>query len=448
MPNSNADSYLSLGWILNNSEDGIFFLIATEKMQQEVVSHYITANVAIYDYKQRIGNYSFNTLENWINSIPQANAYFIVNFQLAIQNEESIKQLNFSRDMLDSLHKNFIFCVTQRADDILVKSASDFYSYIKLRIFFQEEFFEKIKEPQLPPLNFDKSTNIDHKVPINFELPQAQLLSQAIALINQADQLNEEFRYSDALQSLKKALVIREKLLSEQHPDTAMVYKKIADVYSNQRNYSQALNLYNKALVIREKVLGKEHPATATTYNNIAGVYSNQGDYTQALEWYNKALVIREKVLGKEHPYTATTYNNIAGVHKNQGDYAQALEWLNKALIIREKILGKEHPNTAATYNNIALVYSDQGNYTQALEWFNKALAIREKVLGKEHPDTAATYNNIAGVYSNQGDYAQALELYNKALAIREKVLGKGHPDTDATYNNIAIVYKNAQALK
>ena len=247
--------------------------------------------------------------------------------------------------------------------------------------------------------------------------------------------------YPQALAFYQKALAIAEKVLGKEHPSTATTYNNIAGVYKDMGDYPQALVFYEKDLVISEKVLGKEHPDTATTYNNIAGVYYAKRDYPQALKFYEKALAIQEKVLGKQHPDTATTYNNIALVYDDIGDYPQALAFYEKDLAISEKVLGKQHPDTATTYHNIALVYDDMGDYPQALAWNEKALVVREKVLGKKHPDTATTYNNIAGVYQAQGDYPQALEGYQRALAIREKVLGKDHPDTAGTYMNISLVY-------
>ena len=46
---SNSDTFTSIGWILNNSTDG-FFIIASEKGQQEVVNHYLDSNVSVFDY--------------------------------------------------------------------------------------------------------------------------------------------------------------------------------------------------------------------------------------------------------------------------------------------------------------------------------------------------------------------------------------------------------------
>ena len=247
--------------------------------------------------------------------------------------------------------------------------------------------------------------------------------------------------YSQALKWYEKDLIIREKVLGKEHPDTATTYNSMARVYSAQRNYNRAMEYYNKALEIREVILGKEHLDTAATYNNIAGVYHSQGIYGFAWEYYVKALEIREKVLGKEHPDTATTYSNIAGVYYAQENYDSAWEYYGKALEIREKVLGKEHPDTATTYNNIAGVYFEQKNYDSAWEYYIKALEIREKVLGEGHLDTATTYNNIAGVYHAQGNYERALEYYDKAVKTQETVLGNEHPDTAHTYKNIAKVY-------
>jgi len=442
MNNPNIEAYQSLGWILNYSEDGIYFIITSESMQQEIAAHYTISNVEIYDYKQHSGTYSFNVLEDWINSNLQADAYFILNFQLVLQDEKDINRLNFSRDMLANLQKNLLFCMTQTADNILARSAYDFYSYIKLRIFFHDETLTDNKEPEiLLPRTFDKSVGIDNEILIDFNQSKPQLLSQAIFLINQAEQLSKDFRYCDALLLLQKALTIREQIFGEKHPDTATVYQHIADVYSDLHQHEKALEWYNETLEIREKVLGMEHPFTAATYNNIARVYNNQGEYMIALEWYQKALNIYEKVLGKIRPDTAATYNNIAQVYYNQGEYIKALEWNQKALLILEKVLGPEHPETAVTYNNIAAVYTNQGEYRKAMECYQKALFICEKVRGKDHPDTAATYHNIARVCTGQGEYGKALEWYQKALLIYEKVLGSEHPNTATTYNNIARVY-------
>ena len=58
--------------------------------------------------------------------------------------------------------------------------------------------------------------------------------------------------------------------------------------------------MQNKALVIYEKNLGKDHPETAMTYTYTGNVMYSKGDHEGALVMKNKALAIREKNLGKD----------------------------------------------------------------------------------------------------------------------------------------------------
>ena len=266
-------------------------------------------------------------------------------------------------------------------------------------------------------------------------------LDDAINYYNTASKYYNDGNHPKALEFYTKALVIIERALGKDNPNTAASYNNIGSVYQRMGNYPKALEFYTKALNIKEKVLGKNHPSTATSYNNIGSVYNDMGDYPKALEFYAKALDIEERVLGKNHPDTATSYNNIGYVYSAMGDYPKALEFFTKALHIKEKVLGKDHSSTALSYNNIGSVYYRMGDYPKALEFYTKALNIREKVLGKDHPDTAASYNNIGGIYHSIGDYPKALEYYIKALNIIEKTLGKKHPNTANSYNNIGSAY-------
>ena len=269
---------------------------------------------------------------------------------------------------------------------------------------------------------------------------------------NMAVIFSKQGDYEKALEWHQKALAIRKKVLGNEHQYTATTYDNMAVDFSEQGDYEKALTYNQKALAILEKVLGTDHPNTAYTYSNMAVIFSKQGDYEKALTYHQKALVIREKVLGTDHPDTANTYNNMAVIFSEQGGYEKALMYNQKALVIHEKVLGTDHPDTAHTYSNMAVDFSEQSDYEKALTYNQKALVIRQKVLGNDHPDTADTYNNMAVIFSNQGDYINALEWHQKALDIHEKVLGKDHPDTAISYSNMAVVFSeqgyNEKALE
>ncbi len=76
-------------------------------------------------------------------------------------------------------------------------------------------------------------------------------------------------------------------------------------------DYAGARPYYERALAIREKVLGEDHPDTARSLNNLGSLLRAQGDYAEARPYYERALAVREKVLGGEHPDTARSLNNF-----------------------------------------------------------------------------------------------------------------------------------------
>ena len=150
MTESNQEGYRTLGWILSKSEQGLFLAVAEEGIQKEILNIYRNGLVGIYDYKRHPGEYSFPLLQEWVTTLPQIKTFLIVNFHLALQNENSIKRLNFSRDMLEGLGRNFIFLVPPYMDDRLAVEAYDFYSFLKLRVTFHDYKAKAEKEEELP----------------------------------------------------------------------------------------------------------------------------------------------------------------------------------------------------------------------------------------------------------------------------------------------------------
>ena len=82
--------------------------------------------------------------------------------------------------------------------------------------------------------------------------------------------------------------------------------------------------LFQQALVIHEKVLGAEHPNTGITLNNLAFLYEERGRYDEAESLYKRSLAIKEKVLRADHPSTKITLRNLADLYKSQGKHGEA----------------------------------------------------------------------------------------------------------------------------
>ena len=114
----NIMSYETIGWIMKNSDEGFFLLIASREMQNIVVDNYVISDVAVLDcLKVEDKTYSYRTISIWIAEHPDKKAYFLKHFDVLLQDDFSISRLNFSRDMLADLEKNLIFCVKSFTDD-------------------------------------------------------------------------------------------------------------------------------------------------------------------------------------------------------------------------------------------------------------------------------------------------------------------------------------------
>jgi tetratricopeptide (TPR) repeat protein len=258
--------------------------------------------------------------------------------------------------------------------------------------------------------------------------------------------------YSEAEDSLTRALAIRERELAADSLDVAECLYYLGRLYQNQGRYEEAEPLHHRSLDIRETALGPGHPHVANSLNSLAALYQDQGHYTKAEPLCRRILPIDEKVLGPDHPHFATSLNNLATLYEAQGKYAEAEPLYRRSLAIRERVLGPEHPDVANSLSSLAALYKAQGKYAEAEPLYRRSLAIRERVLGPGHPLVADSLNNLGLLYESQGKYADAEPLCRRSLALREKLLGPEHPHLATSLKNYAILLqkigRNSEAEK
>ncbi|MCI9127938.1 MAG: tetratricopeptide repeat protein [Eubacterium sp.] len=327
MSESNQEGYQTLGWIINKSEQGLFIVVADEIVQKEIVDIYRQGAVGIYDYKQHLKEYSFRDLQEWVTGLPEIQIFIIANFHLAVQDEESLKRLNFSRDMIERLGKNFIFLVTPYGDDRLASGAYDFYSFVKLRVIFHNYEINYKKNDKLLSLE-DIHDKEEEWEPEKLK----QKLAETYILIEQAKDERNKAHYCESEKILLKVRKIKEKLLGTEHLEIAEVNYELAEVYKEQGKYKEAEELNKKSLSIREKVLGEEHPDTAASYNNLAGVYESQGKHKISLDYCYKAYKILVSILGINHPNTQIVYENLEFAYKNYNPEGCFEQWLEEKM--------------------------------------------------------------------------------------------------------------------
>jgi CHAT domain-containing protein/tetratricopeptide (TPR) repeat protein len=253
--------------------------------------------------------------------------------------------------------------------------------------------------------------------------------------------LYREGKYRDALNLEAKSLAVRQQLLGEEHPDTALSLNNLAASYKSLGEHAKAEPLYRQSLEIRKRVLGEEHPETVHSLNNLGGLYQAMADYAKAEPLYRRSLEIRKRVLGEEHLDTAVSLNNLGALYKSMGAYAKAEPLFRQSLEIRKRVQGEEHPDTAMSLSNLGTLYQSLGDYAKAELLIRQSLEIRKRVQGEENPNTAVSLNNLGFLYQSMGDYAKAESLYRESLEITKRVVGEEHSGVALSLGNLGLLY-------
>ncbi|KAG7355904.1 expressed tetratricopeptide repeat protein [Nitzschia inconspicua] len=250
--------------------------------------------------------------------------------------------------------------------------------------------------------------------------------------------------YDNALRSLQKCLEIQEQVFGPYSPEVAITRSHLGhtivergDDGDELMEHRGALQQYRKALVIREKCLGEDHLDVAGSYQNIGESLCKLGDFQGALAAYRESLSILESLLGENHADVASGHSLLGDVLYQQGDFQGAMEEYSIALAIREEVFGKTHHTTAYSHSEIGRLLAEVQDYDEAESRHRKALRIRETVVGKESPQAAESHWWIGYVLNQKGDFAEALKEHKVGYSIRVKVLTKRHPDTKASLRSV-----------
>jgi tetratricopeptide (TPR) repeat protein len=67
-------------------------------------------------------------------------------------------------------------------------------------------------------------------------------------------------------------------------------------LYKDMGQLDRALEYQLKAMAIREKILSADHPSLAQSYNNLSAIYFNLGRIQEALDYAQRAVAILEKL--------------------------------------------------------------------------------------------------------------------------------------------------------
>jgi serine/threonine protein kinase/tetratricopeptide (TPR) repeat protein len=233
--------------------------------------------------------------------------------------------------------------------------------------------------------------------------------------------------------------------------ELATAYEKVGDIQGNpyQPNLGDttgALQSYRKALVIRETLLAANPPSVdarldvAASHSKIGDMLLSTHDLAGALERYRRANQIYEEVAAQQPDSTrirsalAASYESISEALWQRGETTSGFETYRQALQIREAIVTRE-PGSAPAQHGLAksldtfatrLVYTEAK--AEAVAHMRQSVAILESLAAADpinarlRRNLATGYTHLGDVLWGTGDVAGELASYRQSLVICQEL--------------------------
>ncbi|KAJ0401340.1 hypothetical protein P43SY_007909 [Pythium insidiosum] len=251
-------------------------------------------------------------------------------------------------------------------------------------------------------------------------------------LDDKCTQLQQEGRYTEALECMEKGLVLRQHFFGADSDEVWQSCKTVGEMcnllamtYLQQDEFPVVLELLKKAEILTEK-----HPAgRAVTLNNLACYYRRQGNLHKALTYLTDALKIESRL--DNIPNRADTHLNMCAVLSQLGKHQSALQHAQSALILLHEEL---QVGGGATNQHGGVSRLDSPVRVDASK------LDRIAVLG-------IAYHNVGVEHEFLKCWDLSLQSYRKGVELTSRFLGESHGIV-ITLQNSMLTARRAMAAR
>lgn len=282
---------------------------------------------------------------------------------------------------------------------------------------------------------------VKHSVPVS---------SEAKKLIEMGKARLAEGLLPDAYTSFSEAFSLLQQITGPMHREVANCCRYLAMVLYHAGDMAGAITQQHKELIINERCLGLDHPDTAHSYGNMALFYHGLNQTELALRHMARTLLLLSLSSGPDHPDVAATFINVAMMYQDIGKMNTALRYLQEALKKNERLLGPEHIQTAVCYHALAIAFNCMGAYKLSLQHEKKTHDIFVKQLGEEDSRTRDSDNWIKTFKMRElqaNAQKQKSQAANVTSAQKALDILKSHPDLLKAFQAAAASSSGASPL-
>ncbi|PNY17653.1 protein KIAA0668, partial [Trifolium pratense] len=183
------------------------------------------------------------------------------------------------------------------------------------------------------------------------------------------------------------------------HREVANCSRYLAMVLYHAGDMAGAIMQQHKELIINERCLGLDHPDTAHRHL----LFYSSSLFICIISWGHIILYSFSFLHSCCSYVEPNCYGNMALFYHGLNQTELALRHMSRALLLLSLSSGPDHPDVAATYINVAMMYQDIGKMNTALRYLQEALKKNERLLGEEHIQTAVCYHALAIAFNCMG---------------------------------------------
>ncbi|XP_041850413.1 clustered mitochondria protein homolog isoform X3 [Melanotaenia boesemani] len=187
---------------------------------------------------------------------------------------------------------------------------------------------------------------------------------------------------------INEALNLFNNVYGAMHVEICACLRLLARLNYIMGDHPEALSNQQKAVLMSERVLGIEHPNTIQEYMHLALYCFANGQLSTALKLLYRARYLMLLVCGEDHPEMALIDNNIGLVLHGVMEYDLSLRFLENALTINTKYHGPRSLKVALSHHLVARVYESKAEFRSALQHEKEGYTIYKNQMGEAHEKT------------------------------------------------------------
>nr|XP_015223148.1 PREDICTED: clustered mitochondria protein homolog isoform X2 [Lepisosteus oculatus] len=187
---------------------------------------------------------------------------------------------------------------------------------------------------------------------------------------------------------INEALNLFNNVYGAMHVEICACLRLLARLNYIMGDYPEALSNQQKAVLMSERVLGIEHPNTIQEYMHLSLYCFANGQLSTALKLLYRARYLMLLVCGEDHPEMALLDSNIGLVLHGVMEYDLSLRFLENALAINSKYHGTRSLKVALSHHLVARVYESKAEFRSALQHEKEGYTIYKNQVGEAHEKT------------------------------------------------------------